>query len=260
MTRFEMHSSAEEDISSHYALFVASPFALDLAATQEGLAALDFHAQLAFDSSANLLQVRWQPDAALHREYPVQQSLGQPAEQFVTLAFARPKAGLQAEIIDALTEEGEEVPALLRAEPEVAHVKIRTELHPTLKDAFLWSLLGELTATAPDPSKVVLYDEEWVLSVPSDEARDYMEWRDMVETIEDENKMNEHDAGSESRENPGIDIQAGKAGNPVQPKASPDPFNASRAPGEQASGQSGTFFVVSVLAALAVGVWYWMRG
>ncbi|MET4575819.1 hypothetical protein [Ottowia thiooxydans] len=259
MSRFEMHPSAEEDISSHYALFVTSLSALDLAATQQGLAELDFHAQLAFDSSAKLLYVRWQPDAVLHPEYPVQQSLGQPAEQLVTFAFARAKAELQAEIIDALTEEGEEVPALLRAETEVAHVKVRTELHPTSKDAFLWSLLGELTATAPDPSKVVLYDEDWVLTVPSDEARDYMEWRDMVETIEDENKLNEQNAGSESLEESGSGSRGGKPGNPVQPQAPANPIHTSRAPGEQASGQSGTF-LVAVLAALAVGVWYWMRG
>ena len=250
MTTAGANPPATKDTSSHYHLFVGRPADLDLPAAQAGLEALAFHTRLEFDAAAGQLRVHWQPDALVHPEYAPAQTFAQPPVQVIELPLAPLSAGLQAQIAQALTDEDEDVPPLLQAQPLVMHVVVHAEPDPTSRDALLWSLLGELAATAPDPARMVLFDPEWVCCVPAHEAREYMAWQDMVAYIEEQKAL-----GAQASRPDAVYVEAAAEEEDF-------PIDIVRAPpGEQVGrGSTATAIAIVAVVALAAAGWFWLRG
>ena len=223
-----------------YHLMVSSLDAFDLKAAEAGLAALGFDVRLAADAGA----------LSIHAS-------GLLPGQSRILQFTPLTALLRNQITSKLAEDDEPVPPLL-SQPEVlvATTEDDTDATPQPELALHWTLLGELLATAPDAARVVLYDPEWNSAVPHDEAREMMDWKDLLEEIELDRQLFATDEDEAKRADEHDRVEAMKAAARAHEE---QVLLADLAPGQQPDGLRYGAVLAGLAATAALVAWFVFR-
>ncbi len=257
MTGLDNEDDDNENVSVRTYYLIASGLdAFDLQATAAQMQQRGFTVRLETDAALQALRVHHRP-----AQEPSASALAQAPEATHELRFVRLLPQTRQDITGQLEEDGESVPPLLLTDALVLKLVQDTDQVPVSTVSLLWTLLAELVATAPNGSRVTLYDPEWNVCLAQDNVREYMDWQDILEEIAmdkepltifgKEKLRKELEKVEKEREKEAL--KAEKAAR----KAAGKTGDAS--PGEQRDGLGSIGWIVVAALAAAAG-WFWFAG
>lgn len=237
-------------------LFTKTLGNLDLEAAAAAMAAHDFEVRLAAVEQPPQLRVSWQPDKIVHPDRRVGGLLDQPPAENYVLVFDSGEAAktIRADMARLLAGEQRDIPAVLRQDSLVCLTEIDSGHMARHSAAMLYALLSELTATAKNPAEVLVYEASSSACITPDNARDMMNWRDMLFLLDNPLPMGDHRVIQDP------DFADGQEANPATPAepvdSQPLPLPAGAPPGEQTSSLPGVWLLAAVALAAGLAAWY----
>ncbi|MDP3171141.1 MAG: hypothetical protein Q8M91_12465 [Polaromonas sp.] len=237
-------------------LFTKNLGSLDLEAAEAAMAAHDFEVRLVAVEQPPQLRVSWQPDNIVHPDRRVGGMLDKPPAEDYVLAFESGEAAksIRTDIGRLLAGEHRDLPAVLGQDCLVCLTEIDAGQMARHSAAMLYALLSELTATTTRPAELLVYEASSSACITPENAREMMNWRDMLFLLENPLPMGDHSVIQDP------DFPDGRLADPVphdEPAArQPVQPPAGASPGEQSSSPPWGWIVGAVALAAGFAAWY----
>lgn len=229
---------------------------LDLAAAEAAMAGHDFDIRLRAVGQPPQLQVRWQPDNIVHPDRRVGGMLDKPPAENYVLAFESGQAAsaIRKDIARLLADEHRDLPAVLGQECLVCLTDIDPGQMARHSAAMLYALLSELGATAKQAAEVLVYEASSSVCITPDNARELMNWRDMLFLLDKPLPLGDHSVIQDPDFADGPQAGPRPHDAPVaRPPAAPA---GAGSPGEQTSALSRGWLLAAVAVAAGLAAWY----
>jgi|GEM_PF-6072221 len=237
-------------------LFTKNLESLDLKAAGAAMASHDFEVQLVANESPPQLRVNWQPDNIVHPDRRVGGMLDKPPAEDYVLAFESGEAAksIRTDIARLLAGEHRDLPAVLGQDSLVCLTDIDPGQMARHSAAMLYALLSELTATARKPAEVLVYEASSSACIAPENARELMNWRDMLYLLDHPLPMGDHSVIQDPDFADGLKTGPAPHDDPVaSPPVTP---RDGAAPGEQASTLPWGWLIAAMAVAAGLAAWY----
>jgi hypothetical protein len=237
-------------------LFTKTLGSLDLAAATTAMAAHDFEVRLVAGESPPQLRVSWQPDNIVHPDCRVGGMLDKPPAEDHVLVFegGEAAASIRQDIVRLLAGDNRDIPAVLGQDSLVCLTEIDPGQMARHSAAMLYALLSELTATAKNPAEVLVYEASSSACITPGQAREMMNWRDMLFLLDNPLPMGDHSVIQDPDFADGQQAGPGPHDELAAPRPAQPPAGAS--PGEQTSGLPWGWLLAATAVAAGLAAWY----